>query len=343
MNIRDRLKKLFRPSVQHQAAPHTLGDGPPPLGRWEDRAPSDYPADVFDIPVSVIKYFPVRQGRIDLQVTGDVSAPLETIRRHTSETTQRVIQALEAGSIYHGYKNPDALPSLRYHIIETLEFLEPLPTFHKPGHQTPMTDYNAIMHRIDIQHWVEEQGVKEVWLWGYHGGVIDIWESNMAGPYGDISNSDRDPNDLPTLDKTYTVYHYNYQRGASEAVEDHIHQIEAVLRFVDPHLFWDKFVGKQGEGHCGWAHYPPNAERDYDWANHNYVWTDIEDWKPDGSGQEQRMNCTRWNCDSLSWFIYWMQNLPGANNGLTYQGRTLTNWWRFIGDFDEAMVTQKHL
>jgi hypothetical protein len=49
------------------------------------------------------------------------------------------------------------------------------------------------------------------------------------------------------------------------------------------------------------------------------------------------MNCTRWKCDSLTWFIYWMQNLPGADNGLSYQGRPLTNWWTFIGDFDGAM------
>jgi hypothetical protein len=159
----------------------------------------------------------------------------------------------------------------------------------------------------------------------------------MAGPYGDISNSDRDLHDLPVLGQTYTVYHYNYGRGPSEAVEDHIHQIEAVLRQVDPHLFWDKFVGGVGEGRCGWAHFPPNGQRDYDWANPAYVWTDIEDWTPEGNGPRQRLNCNRWRGDSLTWFIYWMQNLPGANNGLTYQGRPLNNWWTFIGDFDGVM------
>ena len=135
---------------------------------------------------------------------------------------------------------------------------------------------------------MEERGVKEIWVWGYHGGVIDLWESNMAGPWGDISNSDRDPHDLPVFSKTYTVYHYNYQRGPSEAVEDHMHQIEAVLRHTDPDLFWNKFVGKPGEGRCGWAHFPPNGERDYDWRNPKKVWTDIEDWRPDGGGQKIR-------------------------------------------------------
>ncbi len=296
--------------------------------------------DPYTIPVLVISYFPIKNGRIDIAVTHDVDTPLDDIRSHTLQTTQQVAHALETGSTYHGYKNSDAQPSLRYQIVDSLEFLEPLPTYPKLGHRQPMTDYKAILNRLDIRRWVEQQGIKEVWLWAYHGGVVDMWESNMAGPHGDLSNSDRDPRDLPVFKQTYTMYHYNYQRGTSEAVEDHIHQIEAVLNTIDHDLFWNKFVGKPGEGRCGWAHYPPNAKRDYDWANRTYVMTDIEDWRPEGGGQKKRMNCDRWNGDSLTWFIYWMQNLPGADNGLTYKGRSLTNWWTFIGDFDRAMTAK---
>ncbi len=301
------------------------------------QSPTTSGAARFTIPVLLVHYFPVRGNQLDRGVTGDVGGTLVQVRAHTARTTQQVVDALTAGSRYHGYKDQSAQPSLHYQIAESIEFLEPLPTWPKPGHRVPMTDYNAIMARIGIRQWVEEKGIKEVWIWGYHGGVIDLWESNMAGPYGDISNSDRDPADLPVLGSTYTVYHYNYGRGPSEAVEDHMHQIEAVLRQVDPELFWHKFVGKPGEGRCGWAHFPPNGERDYDWRNPKYVWTDIEDWRPDGGGTKQQLNCDRWQGDSLAWFIYWMQNLPGVDNGLTYRGRPLTNWWHWIGDFDEAM------
>jgi hypothetical protein len=293
----------------------------------------------FTIPILVVNYFPTQGSRIDIRVTGDVGAPLERIQSHTRDTTEEVMHTLETGSIYHGYKDPDARPSLHYRLVDTLEFQEPLPTFHKAGHRVPMTDYRAVMEQVDVRHWVEEEGVKEIWLWGYHGGVIDIWESNMAGPFGDVSNSDRDLHDLPVLDSTYTVYHYNYQRSVSEAVEDHIHQIESVLKHVDHNLFWNRFVGKPGAWRCGWAHFPPNGQRDYDWANKDYVWTDIEDWRPDGEGEKKRINCTRWDCDSLTWFVYWMQNLPGADNGLTFRGRPLTNWWTFTGDFDAAMAS----
>jgi hypothetical protein len=257
------------------------------------------------------------------------------------------------GSRYHGYKDPAAKPSLVYKIVETIEFLEPLPTVAKTGQDAPMTDYNRIMERVNIRKWVEQQGVKEVWIWGYHGGVVGLWESNMASPFGDVSNSNRDGKDLPVLTKTYTVYHYNYQRGASEAVEDHMHQIEAVLNAVDGRdrtppdqwpslLFWGKFVGSDHSHKivrpgCGWSHYPPNAESDYDWANKRYVQTDIEDWRPDGTGRKQRLNSDRWQGDSLKWFVYWMQNLPGDKNGLTDQARPLNNWWVFLGDYDRAM------
>lgn len=291
----------------------------------------------WEIPVLLLHYFPLRNGHIDRAITGDVDAPLDQIRRHCQQTTQQVIDALEAGSIYHGYKDANAKPSLRYRIVDSLEFQEALPTWHKPGHRVPMTDYNALLQRVDIRTWVLEKGVKEVWIWGYHGGVIDLWESNMASHWGDISNSDRDLYDLPLLEQSYTVYHYNYQRGPSEAVEDHMHQNEAIFRHIDPHLFWDRFVGKPGEGRCGWAHYPPNGVRDYDWRNPSYVETDIEDWRPDGGGQKIRINCDRWHGDSLQWFIYWMQNVPGADNGLSFRGRPLTNWWQLIGDWDGAM------
>jgi hypothetical protein len=328
-NLLDTLRKWFS-----GAAPPAPPVPPEPTAPARLDTPGAAP---YDVPVLLVHYFPANNGRIERRVTGDVEASLDTIRQHTAATTQRVLAALEQGSRYHGYKEPSATPSLRYAVIQSFEFLEPLPTWPKPGHRVPMTDYNAIMARIDARQWVEERGVKEIWIWGYHGGVVDLWESNMAGPWGDISNSDRDPRDLPVFGKTYTVYHYNYQRGPSEAVEDHMHQIEAVLRQIDPVLFWEKYVGKPGEGRCGWAHFPPNGERDYDWRNPKYVWTDIEDWRPDGSGQKIQINSDRWNRDSLQWFIYWMQNLPGKDNGLSYLGRPLTNWWRFIGDFDATM------
>lgn len=304
--------------------------------------PLDALAAPWTIRVLELCYFPVAGDRIDTTVTGDVGAPLAEIRRHVDTTSAAVARAVEAGSATHHYRNPASQPNVRFEMVDRLEIHEPLPTWNKPGHAVPMTDYVTILERVDIAHWVEDLGVDQVWIWGYHGGVIDLWESNMAGPHGDISNSDRDATDLPILDRTYTVYHYNYGRGTSEAVEDHMHQLEALFRHLDRDLFWDRFVGRTGEGRCGWAHFPPNGTRDYDWANRTVVSTDIEYWQPDG-GTEVRLNSRRWNDDSLTWFVYWMQNLPGADNGLSYRGRPLNNWWWFYADLDDALASDAQL
>ena len=306
----------------------------------------------FKIPVVVIKYFPVTGDSIDKNITGDYSAPLEETRSKVEKIENGLVNILENASRYHFYKDSTAEASLDYEIIDTFEFLEPLPLSDKKQGDVFMTDYSEILKRINIEDFVENFGVKEVWLFGYHGGVIGLWESNMSSPYGDVSNSDRDKNDIPIFSSTYTVYHYNYQRGLSEAIENHMHQIEALLNHFDGRdttdennwdqlLFWGKFVGSD-KSHkiinprAGWAHYPPNGEKDYDWKNENFVSTDIENWKPDGSGKKIKMNCETWNCNSLDWFTYWMQNLPGKSNGLISDGKELNNWWIFTGDYDYA-------
>lgn len=313
----------------------------------------------YEIPVIVVKYYPVNGDMIDIGATGDWGKRLEVTQRKVDSITGKLVEVLGNSSRYHGYVQPDATPSIRYAILQSYEFFEPLPTVGGGLLEAPMTDYAAIVKRINGKEWVEKKGVKEIWLWGYHGGKVGLWESNMAGPFGDVSNSDRNQEDLPVFSNTYTLYHYNYQRGLSEAVEDHMHQIEALLNHVDGRdttdekewsglLFWGKYVGSDVSHHiiaprCGWAHYPPNGVKDYDWKNTTYVESDIEDWRPDGSGIKKRMNCERWNCNSLDWFTLWMQSLPGAHNGLTYNGRSLTNWWIFVGDFDEAMKAGKRL
>ena len=318
----------------------------------QDAAPT-VPPIPFDLPVVVVKFFPVAGDSIDRATTGDWGRSLAFTRTKTDSATVRLIRALEEGTRFHGYKGAQAPASLSYRVLETYEFLEPLPTVARPGREVPMTDYRGILTQIEAERWVTQHGVKEFWIWGYHGGVLDLWESNMAGPYGDVSNSDRDTTDLPVFGSTYTVYHYNYQRGVAEAAENHMHQLEAVLNAIDGRdttaaigwpnlLFWGKFVGSDSThrivppARAGWSHYPPNAVRDYDWANRDTVLTDIEAWQPDGPGPQHRLNCEAWACDHLGWFIYWTQNMPGHENGLTYQGKPLHNWWRFLGDYDGA-------
>ncbi len=307
------------------------------------------------IDVVVVRYFPVSGDRIDVRVTGDWGETLAATRAKCDALTRELCAKLEEGSRFRGYKNPKAVPSLRYRVVADFEFREPLPTRPlRQGESAPMTDYRAILVRIGAAEWVGRRGVKQFWIWGYHGGKVGLWESNMASPFGDVSNSDRDPNDLPVFGKTYTVFHYNYQRGIGEALEDHMHQLEALLNHADGRdstppedwpklLFWGKFVGSDAShkivakpARCGWTHYAPNSRSDYDWQNSTPVESDIEDWRPDGIGKTRMIDASRWNFDPVRWRVYWMQAIPGADHGLTYQGRPLRNWWMFVWDWDRA-------
>lgn len=307
------------------------------------------------IPVLVVSFFPLDGDKIDAKVTGGWGDTYAATKAKCERLTRNLALYLEDGSRYHGYKDKAAKPSLRYQVVDSIEFKRPMPLCPlRPGETVPWTDYNKIMSMIGAREWVEHRAIKEVWIWGYHGGVLGLFESNMSGPFGDVSNSSRDPNDLPIFSKTYTVYHYNYGRELGEAMEDHMHQLEALLNHADGRdstppekwselLFWGKFVGSDSSMHivtnparCGWTHYAPNSERDYDWTNKRYVETDIEDWHPDYVGKTQRMNCERWNNDPIEWRRYWLQAIPGADNGLTHNGKKLRNWWTFVADWDRA-------
>lgn len=303
------------------------------------------PARPDDVPWTIrvvsIRYFPLTADgrRTDLSVTSNVDLSLEEVRAKCDRLDGEVKEALEQGSRFRAYCFPNAPKSLVYEIIDTVEVDEAMPhNPQKPG----FPDYLEILTRNNIQRYIEEQGVKEVWLWGYHSPSLAPWESNMASPWGDVSNSDRDPSDLPVFAKTYTVYHYNYQREASEATEDHMHQIEALLHQHGSGLF-RLFTGEKGNWRSGNCHYPPNGESDYDWTNPRTVLSDIEDWRPDGPGKKKPLDCRTWDANSLKWFIYWMQSLPGAANRLTWKGRPLSNWWRLVGDYDAIAMTPEPL
>lgn len=304
------------------------------------------------VKVFVVSYFPVKGDQIDQSVTSDIGGPYADIKARTEQLTKDACVKLEEGSRFRGYKL-DSKPALRYEVVGRVEFKEAIPLRSPVGGDPPLPDYNSIMQRIGAKRLVEQEGVKEIWMWGYHG-KIGLWESNMSSPSGDISNSNRDEKDLPVFKNTYTVYHYNYGRGVGEMLENHMHQLEHLLNNVDGRdstppekwselLFWGKFVGSDAShkivtnpARCGWTHYAPNSESDYDWSNPRFVETDIEDWKPDGIGKVQRMNADRWGRDAIRWRVYWMQAIPGLDNGLTYRGKKLRNWWSFVSEWDRA-------
>ncbi len=343
------------------------------------------------VKVLVLKYFPLTSdGKLDSQETwtscsGNTvfnsvgsNCEISVIRTWVDTITTNGIAALEKGTKYKGHKNADAVAYLDYSIYDTKEFLKKVPSSAGQSGPAPPDHFQILAGDVDVCDYVDNKGVKQIWMWMYHKdapfGTYPI-ESNMAmgtkvkaywnfADYGDVSNSFR-INDLPICQNTYTVFEYNYGRGLGEFIEDHGHQLEHVLNWVDDRdatptnqwntlLFWGKFVGSDFSHKiinpgCGWTHYAPNGDEDYDWYGEDFILSDCENWKPDGTGTKTQVNCHTWsgsvctNDGGVSWKTWWMQNIPGKDSGLIYNGKALRNWWDFYGDFDNAIAKGKSL
>ncbi|MBP7768735.1 hypothetical protein KA082_02775 [Candidatus Woesebacteria bacterium] len=316
-----------------------------------------------EMKVLVIQYLPpdpTDNTKLDAAVAG-TDMKIGDMRTLLTGYTTSTISDLTTGTAYKKYKNSAAVNSLKFvQYGQTKEYLEKLPksTFEvswNKGIYRP--DYKKILERENICDLVDNKGVKQVWLWGYHHKDIEPTESNMSmgrvskeyfnnGTYGDVSNSEQS-NDLPQCENTYVVFNYNFTRGVAEAVHDHGHQIEAVLRWLDPQLFWDKFVGGGDttitNPGCGWTHSPPNSRTGYDYYNTTAKSSDCMDWKPDGTGQKTMISCATWTggtCpqdNGRAFYHWWMQNIPGVQNGLKDGNRELRDWWDAIYDIDALL------
>jgi hypothetical protein len=164
---------------------------------------------------------------------------------------------------------------------------------------------------------------------------------------------------MPIYGRTYTLYNYNYGRSQNEAVHNHGHQLEAILAYANQlqdgndALFWDSFCGRANDvfqqGRCGNTHFPPNGAADYDYNNVNPVSSDCEDWRPDNSGAKKQVSAQTWESLTYAWpvvpdwlteaqyYIYWMQNMPGHQNGIRYGNEVMRNWWEFTANWDVAI------
>jgi len=115
-------------------------------------------------------------------------------------------------------------------------------------------------------------------------------------------------------------------------------------------------VGQDVPGHfitgrAGWTHMPPNTTENYDYLNPTLVPSDIEDWRPDNSGEKKPVNVDTWGTllypwpgeadfpqrVESQWYTYWFQNFPGRGNSIPHGSDWMTNWWAFVADWDAAI------
>lgn len=330
---------------------------------------------LYEVPVVIIQYLPTTNGTALDYAEAGVSWTLSYAK---SAIEKQAIQSkfmLEEGSRFRGYKairagQPEPPPSIGYRVIDYITVYEPLPSGVLAGGTTYYPHYGQILQRFGGDHYVNDLGVREFWVWGYHYGRIAPVEWYIATPavpdiadYFDSVHSVLKPI-MPVYEKTYTLYHYNFTRSMNECVHDHGHQLEGVMSYFSMRqensqdFFWKFFVGPTVVGgvtnrRCGWTHMPPNTFNHYDYANATWTNADIEDWRPAG-GNQTNLNYTTWRDvgypwpsgyepwssqkSEAHWYVYWMQNMPGLSNVVPHTNdHVMTDWWAFTGNWDDSL------
>lgn len=339
----------------------------------------------WEIPVVVVSYIPTADGKtLDVSKSPDFYTlnPLTLAQTEANilDIVKRKKMAIEQGSRFRGYANASAQPSLGIRVVEYINVYELLPASARPGvtPNTKLPDWLRVFADLGLDTLIRNRGVKQVWMAtssfdasfpSYNPAMHSmadaryVWESNMSSPTtGDVSNSDRFAGDLPVLDHTYIMYGINFRRSQSEAIHNVGHQLEAMFAHVNQvtegntNLFWKSFVGQDAAGafitgRAGWTHMPPNTVTNYDYLSTTSVPSDIEDWRPDGTGQKKPVNVNTWGQLTYpwpgavefgqrveaQWYTYWFQNMPGLGNTIPRGTGVMTNWWQFMADWDGAI------
>lgn len=226
-------------------------------------------------------------------------------------------------------------------------------------HQPDGIDYPGMIKEFDVTPRIESGEIDEVWMMGlpYFG----YWESAMAGKdafevnggvYGDVPCRRR-----------FVIMGFNVERGVAEMLEDQCHRTEATMTRIyggweadKLTTTWARFAAnlkQSGTAAVGTCHYPPNGERDYDYANPRMVESTADDWLhyPDLTGRKRTFSCEEWrepyqNPQSQpnyhrNYIKWWFTHLPKAP-GVNPDAR-LNNWWEYIYNFNAYDAAGKPL
>ena len=320
----------------------------------------------------------------------DPNLPVSEYKKWILGETIRVKAGIEEGSKFRGYNNSSAKPSVGIKVIRYINVYE-MPKVERQLSQSRFAvdsteayypDYHKLFQDLDMENLVNTHDVKEIW---FNRKSLSVPESNMSSPSsGDVSNGyyeqgytwnpEYENNDLPVYGKTYVVYSHWLHNTYDFTLHVRGHQIERQFSATDGNDFiFGKYKGQVNSDlgrtrGCGTVHFPPNATSDYQYNNSHYIQSDIEDWKPDGTGEQTLVNNSNWireyninysfptstykgetqrstigNDPQGGWMIYWFQSIPGYNNGIQYNGKDLKNFWDVFYDWDYHYTNDRDL
>jgi uncharacterized protein YoxC len=352
---------------------------------------------VITIPVVIVNYIPTSDGiYLDKNLTLGSTIPWDEAHKYLLSRaknkilTDKIIEknAIEESTKFRDYATNTVKPYIDIDVVAYINVYDV--KYIKTGTRSvdttddninnPVTidwyrlDYKDIASRINLGDYVDNKGVKDVWLTTFpkEAGYLsfNVPESNMSpkngATYYDVSNGGGDMNDLPRYNNTYVVYGDNGFRGVDTDLHNRGHQLERQMMFIDNTLWSTKFAKV---GRAGNTHWCPNSVKDYDYWNKTFVKSDIMTWKPSG-GSFVDVNVDTWltkkygfeNTISMispgpfatgtidysvdaqvKWFIFWWQSVPGYNNGIIDGTTKVNNWWDIFYNWDTAIKNNTKL
>lgn len=213
-----------------------------------------------------------------------------------------------------------------------------------PPHSPDTVNYQDFLVRYNILQLVSSNQIDEVWAFGFP--YAGFYESTMGGFGAFFCNSQPLPN-TSTCPRRFVIMGFSSERGVGEMLHSFGHRVESIMQKVyaratgDANL-WQRFICYEktspGKAEIGTVHFPPNAEKDYDYSNPRMVASRCDDWYnfPNLKGISKQVNNTEWGGGEIRAFTkWWLKHLPktsGRTNGIA------NNWWQYILDPNRVSV-----
>jgi hypothetical protein len=279
-----------------------------------------------NVKVWMLEYVPAG-GIPSLYPNAEVTDPI-------AFTQNTLLSAMSNASKYHGYSDPNALPALNYVLDPNDVHIENITPPQANNNSMGSYDYTgALFNKYDLCNYAKANDIKAVIVWGAGSGSYysGLWESAVTS--NKIRANGASLTDCP--DKTIVVYGFNYERGLGEAMHSYGHQLEVVYGdYRREYQTWND------SNSCGKVHFPPNYRYEYDYYSPNAVMSDCQNWNPQGTGSQASITCSSWGCSQAGFMNWWMQNMPGMDNGLLDNyGNPIPSWWDYIANPDALNPT----
>lgn len=230
---------------------------------------------------------------------------------------------------------PVKADGFRYSVQSYLECRDGKSKWHEPD----LADYPQLLEHYGALAKVNAAQIDEVWLFG--GPYFGFHESSMVGPNAFYINGGI--YDKVEVTRRFAVMGYNYERGAAEMLHNLSHRTEASMSRVfggwksdELTSDWARFAAnlkQSGTAAVGSCHYPPNGEKNYDYANPRFVDSSADDWLkyPELSGATSRVSCETWggpdyHRNYMKWWFKHLPHMPGQNK----QNGKRNNWWKYV-------------